>query len=216
MRVMVPPLSRLTLMRRSGIANLESPLAGEHDIIIGDDSEAVAYDLAHVPGTFVLRKAGVSTLTRVTKKALVALILLPPAKMIVAPCRRRRSRPASSSVLDGRSRRPLMVEIRHLDANAGHRSPDDRRRASSCRGCAPFPFGPIYTSCSPGIGLESIKPDHPGPLQTREASISLPRQHGERLREKNAGRTPRIRIRERRASDPCTTPKLIMLMGNLR
>src|SRR5258708_3297570 len=26
MRVMVPPLSRLTLMRRSGIANLESPL----------------------------------------------------------------------------------------------------------------------------------------------------------------------------------------------
>src|SRR6267142_6010636 len=48
------------------------------------------------------------------------------------------------------------------------------------------------------------------PFHSR-ASISLPRQHGERLRE-NAGRTPRIRIRERRASD-LAHAQMIMLMG---
>src|SRR6202011_414401 len=53
--------------RQLGIA-----LAGEHHVGIGDDSEAVAYVL-RTYRDFVLRKR-VFTLTRVTKKALAALI----------------------------------------------------------------------------------------------------------------------------------------------
>src|SRR6267143_3625545 len=63
--------------RQLGIA-----LAGEHDIIIGDDSEAVAYDLAHVPG-LRLAQAGVH-LDACDEESLGSVDLLPPAKMIVA------------------------------------------------------------------------------------------------------------------------------------
>ena len=72
MRVIVPPLSRLTLMRRSGIANSESPLLASTTL-----SSAMILKpspmILRTRRDFVLRKR-VFTLTRVTKKALAALI----------------------------------------------------------------------------------------------------------------------------------------------
>ena len=73
MRVIVPPLSRFTLMRRNGIDSLESPLLASATL-------ASAMILKPSPillrtyRDFVMRKR-VFTLTRVTKKALAALIL---------------------------------------------------------------------------------------------------------------------------------------------
>jgi hypothetical protein len=46
--VITPPFSRLILIRRSGIGSRESALAGEHDLVIGDDLEAIAQTPVHI------------------------------------------------------------------------------------------------------------------------------------------------------------------------
>ena len=72
-----------------------------------------------------------------------------------------------------------------------------------------IPFGP-FAQLAQGDWARVDQPDHLGTFRSR-VSIRLLRQHGEGFRE-NADRTPRICIRECRASNLAHT-QMIMLMG---
>src|SRR5580704_13216067 len=79
--VIRPPLSRRTRMRRSGIDSREIAFAGEHDLGIVDDPEAVADDLADV-AAFGHAKTRVVFRAR-DEESIGIIDLFPPAKVIV-------------------------------------------------------------------------------------------------------------------------------------
>jgi len=149
-------------MRRSGIGSLESPLLARMTSASAMISEAVACGLTPRAGTWSCGKR-VFTFTRVTKKSVGSVDLLPPAKVIIALVEKRRSRRPSSSVLtadlnvvDGRrgvisTQRgdivPRMIDDVHLHAAD-----------------TTIPFGPFCTSC----------PTAPGSSRSTESSRSLP------------------------------------------
>ncbi len=194
-----PDLDASQRDRQAGIA-----LAGEHDIGIGDDSEAVADGLTHIPG---LRHAQARVhLDARDEERAGGVDLLPPAEVIIALVEnvgRAGFEPRLTSdldVVDGRGSNldatrdivPRMIDDVHLHA------------ADTA-----IPFGP-FAHLAQRDRARVDQPNHLGSFQAR-VSIGLLRQHGEGFRE-NANGTPRIRIRERRASN-LAHAQMIMLMG---
>src|SRR5882757_9679051 len=185
--------------RQLGIA-----LAGEYDVGIGDDSEAVADGLAHVPG---LRHAQARVnLDARDEESLGGVDLLPPAKVIIALVENvgrtgfQLRLTADLDVIDGRRRNldttrdilPWMIDDVHLQAAD-----------------AAIPFGP-FAHLAQRDWARVDQPNHLSPFHPR-VSIGLRRQHRESVRE-NAHRTTGIRTRERRARN-LAHPQMIMLMG---
>src|SRR6266852_50735 len=183
---------------------LGTALAGKHDIGVGDDSEAVAYLLAHVPG---LRHAQARVhLDARDEESLGGVDLLPPAKVIIALVKNvartgfQLGLTADLDVIDGRRRNldttrdilAWMIDDVHLQA------------ADTA-----IPFGP-FAHLAQRDWARVDQPNHLGPFHSR-VSIGLLRQHGEGFRE-NAHRTTCIRTRERRAGN-VAHPQMIMLMG---
>src|SRR5882757_9440208 len=185
--------------RQLGIA-----LAGEYDVGIGDDSEAVADGLAHVPG---LRHAQARVnLDARDEESLGGVDLLPPAKVIIALVEDvgrtgfEFRLTADLDVIDGRRRNldttrdvvAWMIDDVHLQA------------ADTA-----IPFRPL-THLAQRDWARVDQPNHLGAFRSR-VSIGLLCQHGEGIRE-NAHRTTCIRTRERRARN-VPRPQMIMLMG---
>src|SRR5258708_14481079 len=157
--------------RQLGIA-----LAGEYDVGIGDDSEAVAYLLAHVPG---LRHAQARVnLDARNEESLGGVDRLPPAKVIIAlvedvgrTCFEFRLT-ADLDVIDGRRRNldttrdivAWMIEDVHLQA------------ADTA-----IPFGPLAHLAQ----RNRARADHPNHLAAfrSRVTIGLLCQHGEGFRE---------------------------------
>jgi len=153
-------MSRLTLMRRNGIASLESPLLASTTSASAMISEAVADGLAHVPR---LRHAQARVnLDARDEESLGGVDLLPPAKVIIAlvedvgrTCFEFRLT-ADLDVIDGRRR--------NLDTTRDIVAWMIVGRASSCRGYG-HSIRPIGTSCPTGPGSSrSTEPSRRLPL----------------------------------------------------
>ena len=185
--------------RQLGIA-----LAGEHDVGIGDDSESIAYLLAHIP-RLRLAQARVHLDAR-DQESVGSVDLLPPAKVIIALVKNvgragfELGLTADLDIVDGRRRNldatrnilPWMIHDVHLQAAD-----------------TTIPFGP-FAHLAQRDWARVDQPNHLGAFHSR-GSIGFLRQHGEGFRE-NAHRTTCIRTRERRARN-VPRPQMIMLMG---
>src|ERR1035437_9719850 len=168
--------------RQLGIA-----LAGEHDVGIGDDSEAVADGLAHIPR---LRHAQARVhLDARDEESVGGVDLLPPAKVIIALVENvghsgfELRLTADLDVVDGRWRNIEAtgnIVLRMID--------DVHLHAADTT----IPFGP-FAHLAQRHRARVDQPNHLGSFHSR-VSIGLLSQHGEGFRE-NAHRTTCIRTR---------------------
>src|SRR5450631_1677246 len=168
MRVIIPPLSRLTLMRRNGIGRLESPLLA---------STTSASPMILKPLPMVLRTCRDCVLRKrvfgaCNEESLGSIDLLPPAEVIIALVEDigragfELGLATDLNVVDGR--------WRNLDATgdiAARMIDDVHLHAAD----ATVPFGP-FAHLAQRNRARVDQPDHLGPLHPR-VSIGLLSQH---------------------------------------